>query len=128
MRIAGICLAAIFLVAAMSTACLAVEVMDAVVCRDVQEREPVDAGDSFSADIGKIWCWSKIKDGKGTKIQHIYYYEGNEKAAIELSIGSQLWRTYSSKRILSSWTGQWRVDIVGEDGEVLKSVEFVIVE
>jgi hypothetical protein len=112
----------------MSAACFAVEVTDAVVCRDVLDREPVDAGDSFSADVGKVWCWSKIKDGKGTTIKHVYYYEGEEKAAIELSIGSSMWRTYSSKRILSSWTGPWRIDIVGEDGEVLKSLAFTIGE
>jgi hypothetical protein len=127
-KIAGIVLAAIVLVASVSGACLAVEVADAVVCRDVQDREPVDAGDSFAADVGKVWCWSKIKDGKGTKIKHVYYHEGEEKAVVELSIGSPMWRTYSSKGILSSWTGQWRVDIVGEEGEVLKSLEFAIVE
>jgi len=127
MKIVGIFLAAV-LIAAAPGVCLAVEVADAVVCLDVQDREPVDAGDSFSADVGRVWCWSKIKDGKGATIKHIYYYEGKEKAVVELSIGSQMWRTYSSKRILSSWTGQWRVDIVGEEGEILKSLEFTIVE
>jgi hypothetical protein len=127
-RIASICLAAIFLVATMSAPCLAVEVADAVVCQGIQDHEPVGAADSFPADVGKVYCWSKIKDGEGTTIKHVYYYEGEEKAAVELSIGSALWRTYSSKRILSSWTGQWRVDIVGEDGEVLKSLKFTVGE
>jgi hypothetical protein len=127
-KLAGILVAAIVLVASVSGACLAVEVTEAVVCRDVQEREPVDSGESFPADVGKVWCWSKIKDGEGTKIKHVYYYDGEEKAVIELSIGSATWRTYSSKRILSSWTGQWSVDIVGEDGAVLKSLEFTIGE
>ena len=128
MRTFGIFLAAVFLVGALSGVCLAVEVVDAVVCRDVQDREPVEPGDSFPADVGKIWLWSKIKDGKGTTIKHIYYYEGEEKAVVELSIGSPMWRTRSSKRILSSWTGSWRVDIVGEDGVTLKSLAFTIGE
>lgn len=128
MRIFVVFLAVIFLVGAASGACFAVEVADAVMCRDVQDREPVEPGDSFPADVGKVWCWSKIKDGKNTTIKHIYYHEGEEKAVIELSIGSPLWRTRSSKRILSSWTGQWRVDIVGEDDVVLKSLDFTIVE
>ncbi len=128
MRTLGVLLAAIALVTVAPAVCLAVEVAEAVMCRDVQDREPVDAGDSFSSDIGKVWCWSKIKDGKGTTIKHVYYHEGDEKAAVELAIRSPLWRTYSSKRVLPSWTGQWRVDIVGEDGEILKSLEFTIVE
>ena len=128
MRIFVVFLAAIFLVGAASGACFAVEVADAVMCRDVQDREPVEPGDSFPADVGKVWCWSKIKDGKNTTIKHIYYHAGEEKAVIELSIGSPLWRTRSSKQILSSWTGQWRVDIVGEDDVVLKSLDFTLVE
>ena len=127
-KIAGILLAAIVLVATIPGTSLAVEVADAVICQDVQDREPVGAADSFPADVGKVMCWSKIKDGKGTTIKHVYYHEGAEKAVVELSIGSPMWRTYSSKGVLSSWTGQWRVDIVGEDGEVLKSLEFAIVE
>ena len=121
-------MAALLLVGAASGVCFAVEVVDAVVCRDVQDREPVEPGDSFPADVGKVWCWSKIKDGKGETIKHIYYYEGEEKAVIELSIGSSMWRTRSSKRILSSWTGNWRVDIVDEEGVTLKSLAFKIGE
>ncbi len=128
MRILGVLLAALLLVGAASGVCFAVEVVDAVVCRDVQDREPVEPGDSFPADVGKVWCWSKIKDGKGETIKHIYYYEGEEKAVIELSIGSSMWRTRSSKRILSSWTGNWRVDIVDEEGVTLKSLAFKIGE
>jgi hypothetical protein len=128
MRIWGVLLAVVALVAVAPAECLAIEVADAVICRDVIEREPVDAGEVFSADVAKVWCWSKIKDGKGTKIKHAYYYEGEQKAVVELAIGAPLWRTYSSKRILSSWTGQWRVDILDEEGQVLKSLEFTIVE
>jgi len=128
MRIWVVLLAVVALVAAVPGECLAVEVADAVICRDVSEREPVDAGEVFSSDVGKVWCWSKIKDGKGAKIKHAYYYEGEQKAVVELAIGAPLWRTYSSKRILSSWTGRWRVDILDEEGQVLKSLEFTIVE
>lgn len=108
--------------------CFAIEVADAVICRGVQEREPVEPGDTFPADVGKVWCWSKIKDGKGATITHIYYYEDEQKAAVKLDVGSPLWRTYSSKRILPSWTGGWRVDIVGPEEDVLRSLEFTIGE
>ena len=126
MKIIGVLLAALFLVVASSGVCFAAEVVDAVVCLDVQDREPVEPGDLFPADVGEVWCWSKIKDGKGETIRHIYYYEGEEKAVVELSIGSPMWRTRSSKRIISSWTGNWRVDIVGEDDVTLKSLAFRI--
>lgn len=124
----AILIAALLLAACIPSACLAAEVADAVMCRDVQDREPVEVGDSFPADVEKVWCWSKIKDGKGETIKHVYYYGDREMAVVELTIGSPLWRTRSSKRIYSGWTGQWRVEIVAEDGAVLKSLAFTIAE
>jgi hypothetical protein len=128
MKAKTVMLVAILLVTLVPAVCFAAEVADAAMCRDVQDREPVGESDSFPADIGKIWCWSKIADGKGTTIQHVYYYGDEKKAAVALSIGSPLWRTYSSKKILPDWTGTWRVDIVAEDGAVLKSLDFTVGE
>ena len=128
MKAAAILLVAVLVMALAPGACPAAEVADAVMCLGVQDREPVHAGDSFSSDVGKVWCWSKIKDGKGEVIKHAYYHNDKEMAVVELSIGSPLWRTHSSKRILPGWTGPWRVDIIGEDGTLLKSLAFTIAE
>ncbi len=128
MKAAGILLVAVLVMALAPGACPAAEVADAVMCLGIQDREPVHAGESFSSDVGKVWCWSKIKDGKGETIKHVYYRGDKEMAVVELSIGSPLWRTYSSKKILPSWTGTWRVDVVAEDGTLLKSLAFTINE
>ncbi len=128
MKVKTILLVAVLVVALLPATCFAIQVAEATICRDVQDREPVGAADSFPADVGKVWCWSKIKDGKGMTITHAYYYAGEEKTTIELSIGSPLWRTYSNKDILPEWTGEWRVDIVAEDGTLLKSLNFTIGE
>jgi hypothetical protein len=123
-----ILLVAVLLVTLIPATCFAVEVADAVMCRDVQDREPVGESDAFAADVGNVCCWSKIKDGQGTTITHAYYYGGDEMAVVSLAIGSPLWRTYSSKKILPAWSGEWRVDIVAEDGAVLKSLGFTVGE
>ena len=128
MKTASILLLTILLITSVPAACFAIEVADAVMCLDVQDRQPVEPGESFTVDVGKVWCWSKIKDGQGTTISHVYYHDGEEKAVINLAIRSPLFRTYSSKRILPSWTGPWRVDIVAADGNVLKSLDFTIGE
>ena len=128
MRTGTILLLTILLIAVVPGVGFAIEVADSAMCLDVQDRQPVSPGESFSADVGKVWCWSKIKDGQDTTIRHIYYYEGEEKAVVRLAIRSPLFRTYSSKRILSIWTGSWRVDIVDADGNVMESVAFTIGE
>ncbi|RJP68060.1 MAG: DUF2914 domain-containing protein [Candidatus Abyssobacteria bacterium SURF_17] len=104
----------------------AIKVAEAVICADVQNREPVGAASSFPADVKKVCCWSKIANGQRQTIKHVYYYENNEEAAVALAIGSPLWRTHSSKTIRPGDTGQWRVDIVDADGNVLKSLSFTV--
>lgn len=106
----------------------AIEVEEAVMCSAVENREPVNPTNAFPADVGEVWCWSKIKGGEGTSIEHVYYYGGEEKATVRLYIGSPMWRTYSSKRILPSWTGSWRVDIVDADGNALEKLDFTVGE
>jgi len=128
MKVKMILIVAVLLVTLIPATCFAAEVAEAVMCRDVQDRQPVGESDSFPADVGKVWCWSKIKDGQGSTITHTYYYAGEEKTVVPLAVGSPLWRTYSSKKILPAWTGEWRVDIVAEDGAVLKSLSFTIGE
>jgi hypothetical protein len=128
MKTAAILLVTILLLVSAPGVSFAIEVADATVCRNVQDRQPVEPGNAFPTDVGKVYCWSKIKDGQNTTIKHIYYYDNKEKAAVELEICSPLFRTYSSKIILPSWTGQWRVDIVDAQGNVLKSLDFTIGE
>ena len=128
MRAENILLLMILLIALAPGMCLAIEVADATMCLDVQDRQPVEPGEEFPADVGKVWCWSKIKDGQETTIKHVYYYEGEEKAVVNLEIRSPLFRTYSSKRILPSWTGSWCVDIINADGDVMQSLDFTIGE
>ena len=128
MKTGSILLLMSLMIALAPGACLAIEVAESTMCLDVQDRQPVGPGESFPADVGKVWCWSKTKDGQDTTIRHIYYYNGEQKAVVNLAIRSPLFRTYSSKLILSSWTGPWRVDIVDTDGNVMKSLNFTVGE
>jgi len=104
----------------------AIEVLDAAMCRDVQNKQPVDIQDSFPADVGKVWCWSKISSGQDNIIKHVYYYKNSEMAEIELPVRSQSFRTYSSKRILPEWTGLWHVEIVDGEGNILQRLSFSV--
>ena len=126
MKVKGFFLIAVLVIAMLPTAALAVEVADAVICRDVVDREPMEPGDSFPADVGKVWCWSQIEDGRATVIKHVYYHNNKKMATVELFLGSALYRTWSSKRIMKAWKGEWRVDIVDDYDNLLKSLTFAI--
>ena len=90
------------------------EVAEAVIGTGVVDRAPQGAASSFSQDVGTLYCFTRITG------------EGQEMARVPLQIGGPDWRTWSTKRIVSEWTGSWRVDIQRSDGSVLQSVSFTI--
>jgi uncharacterized Zn finger protein len=105
----------------------AVEVAEAVICQDVVDREPIDVGDSFEVTVGKLFCFTKIVGAQEEiEIAHVWYHGDVERARVNLSVRGASWRTYSSKIVQPHEIGDWHVDIIGPDDEVLETVEFEI--
>jgi len=107
----------------------AIVVEDIQVCTSVENRQPVGADTSFSKDIGQLYCFTKLtSDQDTTSIFHVWYYNDKEMFRIELNVNAKTWRTWSSKRIMDTWTGGWRVDVLSSDGNILTSKQFTITE
>jgi hypothetical protein len=105
------------------------EVGVAAISQDVVDREPVDAGISFSASVGTLYCFTKIAGAQTpTQITHVWYYGGTERARVDLDVNSDNWRTWSSKIIQAHEVGSWRVDVLDSEGTVLKELRFEITE
>lgn len=105
------------------------EVAVAAICQDVVDREPVDAGVSFSASVGTLYCFTKITGAQdATKVTHVWYFGAEERARVELDVNSANWRTWSSKIIQAHEIGSWRVDVLDEAGTVLKELQFEITQ
>jgi hypothetical protein len=104
------------------------EVSVAAICRDVVDREPDGYGISFPVSVGKLYCFTKITGAQSpTQITHVWFFDGNERARIDLAVNSSSWRTYSSKIIQPHELGTWRVDVLDSGGNVLKRLEFEVV-
>ncbi len=86
-------------------------------CTGVVEREPVEGGLEFATDVGKLYFWSNVlNEGEETKVEHVWYLNGEEKARVELPIRYPRNRVWSSKVIPPEWDGQWVVEIVAASG------------
>ncbi len=102
-------------------------VEDARITTAIAEQMPVDSIDSYPADYGKLFCFSRIVGAQeDTQVTHVWLYQDDELARVDLPVRSSNWRTYSSKRFLPQWAGQWRVQILDEDQQLLYEIPFTL--
>ncbi|XQF92891.1 DUF2914 domain-containing protein [Pseudoalteromonas espejiana] len=101
----------------------------AVLTRKVSKREPTNV---FAADIRlnqfeeALSFFSELKNLQGQQVKHVWSFEGETMAEISLNVTSPRYRTYSTKNIMDTQTGHWRVDVVDEQGNLIAQKEFRI--
>lgn len=129
-KIAIICLSLFFALVvqnSISQTAMNMEVVEMEICTAVQDRVPVGSDTVFLKTVEQLYCYTKISGGsEQSKIWHIWYYNDQEMARVELNVRADVWRTWSSKKIAEEWVGDWRVDVINETGDVLKSKAFKI--
>lgn len=105
------------------------DVEEAAIARGVEERRPLDAGTDFPADVGELFCFTRITGGSDdaeTSVVHVWRRGDEEVARVPLPVRGASWRTWSRKRILPSWTGEWTVDVEDAAGNVLETLRFTV--
>lgn len=104
------------------------KVLQAAICRAIENRMPAGVDRSFPTTDGKIYVWTMIEAKQvPSKIHHIYYFGGNKISDVSLDVHSTRWRTWSSKTIANlRYRGEWRVDIAAPNGDVLRQVYFEV--
>ena len=99
----------------------------AAICRDVQEHEPIDIGDSFPPDVGRLYCFTRVNGAaEPTHVTHVWFHNDREVHRVELNVDGPTWRTWTYKTIPPEWTGDWRVDIEDAEGVIIYSLPFRI--
>ncbi len=99
----------------------------AAICRDVQEREPIDSGNSFPPGVGRLYCFTRVNGAaEPTHVTHVWFHDDKEVHRMELNVDGPTWRTWTYKTIPPEWTGAWRVDIEDADGVIIYSLPFTI--
>jgi hypothetical protein len=94
---------------------------------DREARQLVGEAAVFGPDHESIFCLTRIMGlTPPANVTHAWYYEGKTMARVDLKVGSPDWRTWSSKRYLPAWTGQWEVKVLDPNGRVLATGGFEI--
>jgi len=104
-------------------------VLRAYVCKGIEQSEPTEAGKSFIPEDGvvRLCCFSEIAGAAGSDtVFHVWRWGDREMARVALEVRSARWRTWSTKRILDEWRGEWHVDVTDSDGVVLIRLDFAV--
>ena len=99
--------------------------VDAAVGTAIAERALTGAGETFKADVGKLYCFSKISNATDSDVEHVWYKGDAEVGRVKLHVGGSPWRTHSYKTLGENPVGDWRCDVV-QNGNVLQSVKFKV--
>lgn len=103
------------------------KVADGVITSAIENQLPVDQIETYRADFGKLYCFTRIVGAlEDTEITHVWYFQDNELARVVLPVNSANWRTYSSKRFLPQWVGQWRVVVLDGEQNEIASIPFLL--
>lgn len=105
----------------------ALDLAEGVVAAGVEQRQPVGVSEHFAADIGRVYCFTRVRGASGEEsVTHVWMKEGKEMARVELAVRSDNWRTWSSKRVLPEWRGAWTVKVLDQTGVELASIPFTL--
>jgi hypothetical protein len=95
----------------------------------IDEREPVDRIGPIVSTNGQavktLYYFTEIVNMSGATVIHRWEHEGEVIAEVSFEIGSDSWRTWSSKDLTRASEGEWRVTVIDADGHVLKTASFV---
>lgn len=95
----------------------------------VSNREPEGELNeiSFTADgSAAVWAYSEIIDKKGSRFKYVWLHGGNQIATVPVKVGSNRWRSFSSKVINQSMKGAWRVELQDGEGRLMASADFFL--
>ncbi|MBU2972245.1 DUF2914 domain-containing protein [Pseudoalteromonas sp. C2R02] len=101
----------------------------AVLTTAVVNKEPVDvlnAQVSLFSIEEKLFFFTEVNNMKSQTVFHRWFFENTLMAEVELDIFSTRYRTYSSKKIMTKQSGNWRVELVNSNQNILASKSFHI--
>ena len=103
------------------------KVEEGVITTRIVERSPADSVQTYPVAVGKVYCFTHITGAEGdTNVTHVWYLGKKEISRVTLPVRSSDWRTWSVKTILPQWTGNWRVEVLDADGNLLQTIPFTL--
>lgn len=90
----------------------------------VEDREPVDQVSFVENDVRSIIFFSDLRRLEGRTVTHRWLHGDVVRAEVDFQVRGPRWRVWSSKDLMEDWLGDWTVEIVTDEGEVIAAETF----
>lgn len=90
----------------------------------VEDREPVDQVSFVENDIRSIIFFSDLRRLEGRTVTHRWLHGDVVRSEVDFQVRGPRWRVWSSKELMEDWLGDWTVEIVTDEGEVIAAETF----
>jgi hypothetical protein len=90
----------------------------------IEDREPIDQITFVGNDVQKVFFYTDLRDLEGQTISHRWLHNGIVVANVTFEVRGPRWRVWSSKKMLPDLIGDWTVEIVTAEGEVIAAETF----
>ena len=95
---------------------------------EIKDRTPLNIIEELDNSFGKIYFFTNIRNLQGQSIRHRWIYKNKVMAEGEFDINGPRWRVWSSKNLWPTWLGEWSVEVLNANSEVLYKKEFNYIE
>lgn len=99
-------------------------ISQAVFAKSIEDRVPSQIVTEADNSLSKIYFFTNIRNLSGDKITHRWSYKDKVKAQVSFDIKGNRWRVWSSKNLWHTWTGQWKVEVLNQHGQLLLTRTF----
>jgi hypothetical protein len=100
----------------------ALQVAEVKLGKGVQDRKITEEATTFAVN-DKVYLWMRITGGPSDPIK-VTWTAGDSTDTVELKVGGNPWRTWSSKTVWKA--GEWKATVSSSTGETLKEVTFTV--
>ena len=90
----------------------------------VQDREPTNDLEKMANDQSQLYFFTELRDMSGQTAKHRWEYDGKIMAEVKFKVNGPRWRVWSSKSFVPGWTGDWKVSVINDAGDVIKEKNF----
>lgn len=96
------------------------------ITRGIANRQAVNDlnGQIIPKSIRELYYFTMIEGANGQTLYHRWIYKKQVMATIALTIQTDNYRTWSSKRLSSAWQGEWTLEVLDANKDLIHSQKF----